>query len=139
MHEGRMFPMSSRAVSSQAAWRHHVWLALLVVDGQRRFSFVAACATPFAAVAAVAALTLSRGDAFRITVGALAGRPDLALGVSEARFWRCCAQPKPQDRPGRLDQRQTRRHQKLARRIRCSTSGVLPVSRAARRTADVSR
>jgi hypothetical protein len=59
--------MSSRAVSSQAAWRHHVWLALLVV-AISAFSFVAACATPFAAFAAVAALTLSRGDAFRITV-----------------------------------------------------------------------
>ncbi len=67
MHEGRLLPMSSRAVSSQAAWRHHVWLALLVV-AISAFSFVAACATPFAAFAAVAALTLSRGDAFRITV-----------------------------------------------------------------------
>ena len=67
MHEGRPLPMSPRAVSSQAAWRHHVWLALLVV-AVSAFSFVAACATPFAAFAAVAALTLSRGDAFRITV-----------------------------------------------------------------------
>ena len=67
MHEGRLLPMSSRAVSSQAAWRHHVWLALLVV-AISAFSFVAACATPFAAFAAMAALTLSRGDAFRITV-----------------------------------------------------------------------
>jgi hypothetical protein len=67
MHEGRPLPMSSQAVSSQAAWRHHVWLALLVV-AISAFSFVAACATPFAAFAAVAALTLSRGDAFRITV-----------------------------------------------------------------------
>ena len=67
MHEGRPLPMSSRAVSSQVTWRHHVWLALLVV-AISAFSFVAACATPFAAFAAVAALTLSRGDAFRITV-----------------------------------------------------------------------
>ena len=44
-----------------------MWLALLVV-AISAFSFVAACATPFAAFAAVAALTLSRGDAFRITV-----------------------------------------------------------------------
>jgi hypothetical protein len=67
MHEGRPLPMSPRAVPSQAVWRHHVWLALLVV-AVSAFSFVAACATPFAAFAAVAALTLSRGDAFRITV-----------------------------------------------------------------------
>jgi len=44
-----------------------VWLALLVV-AISAFSFAAACGTPFAAFAAVAALTLSRGDAFRITV-----------------------------------------------------------------------
>jgi hypothetical protein len=67
MHEGRPLPMSPRAVSPSAAWRHPVWLALLVV-AISAFSFVAACATPFAAFAAVAALTLSRGDAFRITV-----------------------------------------------------------------------
>ena len=78
MHEGRPLPLSPPAVSSQAAWRHHVWLALLVV-AISAFSFVAACATPFAAFAAVAALTLSRGDALRITRGALARRPDRRL------------------------------------------------------------
>jgi hypothetical protein len=67
MHEGRPLPMNSLAVSPPAAWRHTVWLALLVV-AVSAFSFVAACGTPFAAFAAVAALTLSRGDAFRITV-----------------------------------------------------------------------
>ena len=67
MHEGRPLPMSPRAASSQAASRHHVWLALLVV-AISAFSFVATCATPFATFAAVAALTLFRGDAFRITV-----------------------------------------------------------------------
>jgi hypothetical protein len=67
MHEGRPLPMSSRAVPSPLAWRHHMWLSLLVV-AVSAFSFVAACATPFAAFAAVAALTLSRGDAFRLTV-----------------------------------------------------------------------
>ena len=36
--------------------------------GITAFSFAAACATPFAALAAVAALTLSRGDAYRIAV-----------------------------------------------------------------------
>ena len=67
MHEGRPASMSPRAVSPQPAWRHHVWLVLLVV-AICAFSFVAACATPFAAFAALIALTLSRGDAFRITV-----------------------------------------------------------------------
>ena len=43
------------------------------------------------------------------------------------------SQPKPQDRPGRLDPATDADVTRgCARRIRCSTSGVLPVSRAAR-------
>ena len=48
-------------------WGHEFWLALLVV-ASAAFSFVFACATPFAAFAAAAALTLSRRDAVRLTV-----------------------------------------------------------------------
>jgi hypothetical protein len=48
-------------------WGHEFWLALLVV-ASTAFSFVFACATPFAAFATAAALTLSRRDAVRLTV-----------------------------------------------------------------------
>jgi len=48
-------------------WGHEVWLALLVA-ASAAFSFVFACATPFAAFGAAAALTLSRRDALRLTV-----------------------------------------------------------------------
>lgn len=48
-------------------WGHQLWLALLVA-ASATFSFVFACATPFAAFSAAAALTLSRRDALRLTV-----------------------------------------------------------------------
>jgi hypothetical protein len=47
--------------------RHHVWLAILVV-ATIGFTLVFACAAPFAAFGAAAALTLSRRDALLTTV-----------------------------------------------------------------------
>jgi hypothetical protein len=49
--------------------RRHVWLAALVA-ASAAFSYVFACATPFPALAALAALTLSRRDALSL-VGAV--------------------------------------------------------------------
>ena len=40
-------------------------------------------------------------------------RGDLPFGVTEAPLGSRGGQPKPQDRPGRLNQRQTRRYQEL--------------------------
>lgn len=48
-------------------WRHALWLALLVV-ATLAFSLVFACAAPFAAFGAIAALTLPRRDALLVTV-----------------------------------------------------------------------
>ena len=56
---GSRFPQSERA--------HQACLACLVV-AVSGFSFVFACATPFAAFGVLAAMTLSRTDAIRITV-----------------------------------------------------------------------
>ena len=67
MPEGRLLPVPAPALPSSTAWRDRAWLAV-VVASIIAFSLVAACATPFAALAAVAALTLSRGDAVRITI-----------------------------------------------------------------------
>lgn len=53
--------------ADDTGWGHAVWLALLVA-ASAAFSFVFACATPFAAFGAAAALTLSRRDAVRLTV-----------------------------------------------------------------------
>jgi hypothetical protein len=53
--------------ADDTGWGHEVWLALLVA-ASAAFSFVFACATPFAAFGAAAALTLSRRDALRLTV-----------------------------------------------------------------------
>ena len=47
--------------SASAHWRRLVWLGLLI-SGSVAFSLGLACATPFAAFAAAAALTLSRRD-----------------------------------------------------------------------------
>jgi peptidoglycan/LPS O-acetylase OafA/YrhL len=47
--------------------RHHLWLAVLVV-ATIAFTLVFACAAPFAAFGAAAALTLSRRDALLVTV-----------------------------------------------------------------------
>ena len=60
--------MLAREVSI-TAWRHHLWLATLVV-ATFAFTLVFACAAPFAAFGAAAALTLSRRDALLVT-GAL--------------------------------------------------------------------
>jgi hypothetical protein len=46
---------------------HPLWLALFVA-ASAAFTFVFACATPFAALSAAAALTMSRRDAVRLTV-----------------------------------------------------------------------
>jgi hypothetical protein len=54
-------------VGTSGDWRHQAWLALLVV-AIGAFSFVYACAPPFAAFSVLAALTLSRRDAIRTTV-----------------------------------------------------------------------
>jgi hypothetical protein len=51
------------------AWRHALWLALLVAASVA-FSLGFACAVPFAAFGAVAALTLSRRDAL-LLIGAV--------------------------------------------------------------------
>ena len=52
---------------SNTGWRHHLWLAILV-GGTIAFTLVFACAAPFAAFGAAAALTLSRRDALAVTV-----------------------------------------------------------------------
>ena len=49
-----------------AGWRHHVWLALLIA-ASLAFTFGFACAVPFAAFGAVAAMTLPRHDALLLT------------------------------------------------------------------------
>ena len=49
-------------------WRHQLWLTLLVA-GSVAFTTVFACAAPFAAFSAAAALTLSRRDALLLTAG----------------------------------------------------------------------
>ena len=53
--------------SAPAGWRHLFWLALLV-GASIAFSLGLACAIPFAAFAAAAALTLSRRDALVLIV-----------------------------------------------------------------------
>jgi hypothetical protein len=53
--------------ADDTGWGHEVWLALLVA-ASAAFSFVFACATPFAAFGAAAALTLTRRNAVRLTV-----------------------------------------------------------------------
>lgn len=60
---------TSRAgnIPSPTGWCHALWLALLVAASVA-FSFGFACAMPFAAVGAIAALTLSWRDAVLLTV-----------------------------------------------------------------------
>jgi hypothetical protein len=48
-------------------WRHRLWLAVLVAASVA-FTLGFACAVPFAAFGAIAALTLSRRDAMLLTV-----------------------------------------------------------------------
>jgi hypothetical protein len=54
--------------SSTTEWRHQLWLALLIA-GSVAFTTIFACAAPFAAFSAAAALTLARRDALLLTVG----------------------------------------------------------------------
>jgi hypothetical protein len=60
---------SRREEPKSGGWRRRIWLALLVV-ASAGFSYVFACATPFPALAALAAITLSRRDALSV-VGAV--------------------------------------------------------------------
>ncbi len=64
------FQHDSRITRSGGAspnrWRHALWLALLVTSSVA-FSLGFACAVPFAAFGAVAALTLARRDALLLT------------------------------------------------------------------------
>jgi hypothetical protein len=56
------------SIMHQANWRQSSWLALLV-GGSVALSLGFACATPFAAFAAAAALTLPRNDALLAVAG----------------------------------------------------------------------
>ena len=60
---------SRREEPKSGGWRRRIWLALLVA-ASAGFSYVFACATPFPALAALAAITLSRRDALSL-VGAV--------------------------------------------------------------------
>jgi hypothetical protein len=57
--------LQQHSPSSLAGWRHLLWFALLV-GASIGFSLGFACAIPFAAFAAAAALTLSRRDALAL-------------------------------------------------------------------------
>lgn len=59
--------MPSLTSAFAAGWRHHLWLALLIA-ASLAFTFGFACAVPFAAFGAVAAMTLPRRDAVLLTV-----------------------------------------------------------------------
>lgn len=61
--------MQHELSSMPTGWRHHLWLALLVAASVA-FSLAFACAVPFAAFAAAAALTLSRWNAL-LLIGAV--------------------------------------------------------------------
>jgi hypothetical protein len=50
-----------------AGWRHHLWLALLIAASVG-FTLGFACAVPFAAFGAIAALSLPRRDALLLTL-----------------------------------------------------------------------
>ena len=56
------------SASAQSGWRHWLWLALLVA-ASLAFTLGFACAVPFAAFGAIAALTLPRKDALLLTLG----------------------------------------------------------------------
>ena len=53
--------------SLTTGWRHHLWLVLLIA-GSLLFTLGIACAVPFAAFGAVAAMTLSRRNALLLTL-----------------------------------------------------------------------
>jgi hypothetical protein len=59
--------MQQQSLSPLAAWRHWLWLAVLT-GASVAFTLGLACAVPFAAFAAAAALTLSRPDALALIV-----------------------------------------------------------------------
>lgn len=59
--------MQRLSTSFTAGWRHHLWLALLIA-ASLGFTFGFACAVPFAAFGAVAAMTLPRRDALVLVV-----------------------------------------------------------------------
>ena len=59
--------MPDLAAAVARGWRHHFWLALLVA-ASAGFTLGFACAVPFAAFGAIAALTLSRRDALLLTL-----------------------------------------------------------------------
>src|SRR5437667_9327199 len=58
----RRTPMQTQSTALTTSWRRAVWIALLVV-ASAAYSLAIACATPFAAFAAIAALTVPRRDA----------------------------------------------------------------------------
>jgi hypothetical protein len=59
--------MQQLTTSFTTGWRHHLWLALLIA-ASLGFTFGFACAVPFAAFGAVAAMTLPRRDALLLVV-----------------------------------------------------------------------
>lgn len=59
--------MSSLSSAFSAGWHHYLWLALLIA-ASLSLTLGFACAVPFAAFGAVAAMTLSRRDALLLTV-----------------------------------------------------------------------
>jgi hypothetical protein len=61
-------------------WAHQAWLAVLVI-AVSALSFVFACATPFAAFGVLAALTLSRTDAIRITIALWMANQAIGFGI----------------------------------------------------------
>lgn len=70
--------MDSR--SPYPEWAHQAWLAVLVL-AVSALSFVFACATPFAAFGVLAALTLSRTDAIRITIALWMANQAIGFGI----------------------------------------------------------
>lgn len=72
--------MDSR--SPQPEWAHQAWLAFLAL-AVSALSFVFACATPFTAFGVLAAMTLSRTDAIRITVALWMANQAIGYGVLE--------------------------------------------------------
>jgi hypothetical protein len=59
--------MPTLTFAFSAGWRHHLWLMLLVA-ASLAFTFGFACAVPFAAFGAIAAMTLPRRDAVLLVV-----------------------------------------------------------------------
>ena len=70
--------MDSR--SPYPEWAHQAWLAFLAL-AVGVLSFVFACATPFAAFGVLAAMTLSRTDAIRITIALWMANQVIGYGI----------------------------------------------------------